>query len=170
VNRHPLDDLLEAYSWLASQEIACESRTSRILHDDDVDPLERAYEEWDELLGVLDGSHVHQGFEHDAALEAGQVMYWTCLYQVREGRQYAAASEGLESARFARGGAGEISRYLATAVVAPDTRSRLDALWSALGAACYSASLDPAETARRDLAELSEKGYMRAYFDAGRAE
>lgn len=160
----PLAELLGAYRWLAEREIVPESRTWRILHGEGPDPLERLRDEWGELLGVLDGTHVHEGFERDALLEAYQVLYWTCLLHVRSVSPIdppLAAHSLLLGWRV-----GQEPRRMLEAALAQHAEPAhgLPFLWEALGAACREAGLDPELVVRRDLEDLRERPYMGAYF------
>ncbi len=157
-----LKELLGAYAWLGSQEPLPQSGTSRALHGEGPDLFSRVRDEWGELLGVLDGTHVHQGFEHDVLLEAYQVLYWTCLYHVTSrgvSPQQAAAdlSRGY-------GGADEPRLLLSEALHAHQPNERLKLLWAALGAACRVAGVEPERVVRRDLEELGGREYMAPHF------
>lgn len=163
----PLAELLGAYRWLAEREVVPESRTSRILHGDGPDPLDRLRDEWGELLGVLDGTHVHEGFERDAPLEAYQVLYWTCLLHVRSGSPVDPPDPPIAAHSLLRGWSGgqEPRRMLEAALAQHAAHVRgLLFLWEALGSACHEAGLEPEIVVRRDLADLRERPYMRAYF------
>lgn len=75
---------MAAYQFLADQPSNADSRTSALLHaaEDKVTP--RIADELIELAGVLNGTHVHQDPISDAALEAGQAVYWLTLRAVRD--------------------------------------------------------------------------------------
>lgn len=74
-----------AYRFLAGQPPIPHSRTSALLHAGHDQVTRRIADEMDELAGVLDGSHVHSAPASDAALEAGQVIYWLTLRCLRDG-------------------------------------------------------------------------------------
>jgi phosphoribosyl-AMP cyclohydrolase len=160
--RADLRRLLAAYAWLRDRPVIPESGTSRLLHGDGPDPRERVRQEWEELLGVLDGTHRHTGFAEDAALEAYQVLYWTCLAQVASGAVDADRSWNL--LRLGRAEDRDPRAVLAGAEAVQEPAAVLDALWTALGAACGAAGLDPATVIRRDLAELGSRPYMAPFF------
>ena len=164
--KRPLEELLGAYGWIAGQELIPESGTSKVLHARGPDPLERLRQEWDELLGVLDGTHVHSGFEEDVLLEAYQVLYWTCLHHVLSGLGDAALA--VESLAEGYGGDRPPAVLLREAMDADGPAPRLRRLWSALGAACREAGLEPSTVVRKDLQELRGRAYMSRYFGTSR--
>jgi phosphoribosyl-AMP cyclohydrolase len=159
-----LERLLGAYAWLREQPPVSESGTSLLLHGQGPDTLARLREEWDELLGVLDGTHVHSGFEDDALLELYQTLYWTCLYQLLRGD----GGAGSAHARVLDGyGAGGDPREAVAEALAADDRERPGLLWHAWGVGCRAAGVRPSVAVRRDLDELRARPYMEEYFAAG---
>ncbi|MBA2364234.1 MAG: hypothetical protein H0V86_11975 [Chloroflexia bacterium] len=157
-----LAQLLGAYAWLRDQPIIPESSTSRLLHGDGPDPLARLRDEWDELLGVLDGTHSHVGVTEDALLEAYQVLYWTALHQVIGGEaDAAAASTALLAGYVEHEDPGAASRR---ALDHENHDARVHHLWFALGAACRAAGIAPETVVRRDLEDLRHKPYLAGYF------
>lgn len=158
-----LATLLGAYDWLAEQDLIAESGTSRALHRQGPDPLERLRDEWAELLGVLEGTHAHHGFEEDALLESYQALYWTCLHQVMcgLGGSTALARSALQQGYNEASDPAELTQSGFTASAPAD---RLVWLWEALGAACERAALNPEDVVNRDLTELRAREYMSGYF------
>lgn len=161
----PLDKLLGAYEWIREHELIPGSNTSRTLHGRQAPPLVRLREEWDELLGVLAGTHTHNCFCEDVRLEAYQVLYWTCLHQVRlgMGRASALSEAGLRGGHGSDRAPGDL---LVGALAAAEPDLQLEGLWSALGAACRVGGVPPHEIVERDLAELREREYMLTYFSS----
>ncbi len=157
-----LKELLGAYSWLGSQEMLPQSGTSRALHREGPDIFRRVRDEWEELLGVLDGTHVHEGFEHDVLLEAYQVLYWTCLYHVTS--QSVSPQQAVGDLLRGCGGADEPRALLIEALHTDEPNERLKLLWAALGAACRVAGMDPEWVVRKDLDELRGREYMAPHF------
>ncbi len=157
-----LKELLGAYSWLGSQELLPQSGTSRALHGEGPDLLSRVRDEWGELVGVLEGTHVHEGFEHDVLLEAYQVLYWTCLYHVT----LHSVSPEQAAAALSRGygGADEPCALLSEALHTDEPNERLKLLWAALGAGCREGGIRPERVVRKDLDELRGREYMAPYF------
>jgi phosphoribosyl-AMP cyclohydrolase len=81
-------DWWRAFELLRDHDFTSESGTSRMLRDPQDRITPRIADEFRELAGVLDGSHVHQGEAADAALEGGQVCYWLAIRSVRTGRSW----------------------------------------------------------------------------------
>ncbi len=158
-------ELLDAYAWLRDQPVVPESGTSRLLHGEGPDPLSRLREEWEEFFGVLDGTHVHSGFDEDALLELYQALYWTCMYQVLHGlgdadAAHAQLTDGYNSGVDPR-------QALAQALGSENTSEQLRGLWYSWGSGCRAAGLRAAAAVERDLDELRAKPYMVAYFKGG---
>jgi hypothetical protein len=85
--------LYAAYERLRDNDFTTTSETSRMLHDADHTAIihravARAWQELDELHGVLMGTHQHSGFEDDIILEASQVNYWLTVAAVATGLAY----------------------------------------------------------------------------------
>lgn len=157
-----LPQLLGAYAWLRDQPAVEQSGTWRALQGGVEAVLARLRQEWDELLGVIDGTHSHSGYEQDIRLEAYQVLYWTALLHVLDG-----ASEPFEAAAALAGGAADVEVRAAVdaALLLREPRERVLALWSALGSVLARAGVQPQGVIRRDLSELRGRDYMAAYFD-----
>ncbi len=153
-----LAQLLELYNHLRGMPVVAESSTSRVLHGQCPDPWERVQDEWEELRGVLEGTHVHKGREEDARLEAYQVLYWTSLCHVLAGgaeeqAAWASVKRGYDSGEM-------LDEVMWSAEVAARTREA-GPLWKAFGALCRHARLDPAEVIEHDLRDLSSRPYLR---------
>lgn len=85
--------LYAAYERLRDNDFTAISETSRMLHDADhitvVDrAVARASHEFDELHGVLMGTHQHSGKQDDIILEASQVNYWLTVAAIATGLTY----------------------------------------------------------------------------------
>ncbi|HYP58943.1 MAG TPA: hypothetical protein VEQ36_00835, partial [Thermomicrobiales bacterium] len=75
-----------AYRWLADNDLAGVSRTSRLLRETNVPVLSaRVADELRELAGVASGDHVHDNPTADTLLEGSQVLYWIALTAIRAG-------------------------------------------------------------------------------------
>lgn len=164
--------LYQAYIYLRDTPLIPESRTAAILHAPDANWLRhRLADELDELAGVVNGTHVHQGLPDDAILEASQVCYWTfvtavaarlpyeevrpheVLTEANVGITQEAAVLGAVLAQGLRGGGGGF--------VPP---SDLRAVLRQVGATCMALGIDPATPAAHDLAEIRTRPYMAAFF------
>ncbi|ACZ41582.1 Phosphoribosyl-AMP cyclohydrolase [Thermobaculum terrenum ATCC BAA-798] len=158
-----LSVLLGAYDWLSRQPTIDSSSTSKILHGAGPDPWARLLEEWQELLGVLEGTHVHKGYYEDAKLEAYQVLYWTCLcYVLLDDRPSIEEIHGafIDSEKQE---VSQIEHLIAIGNKEHNRKNKLLIYWRALGTACRLAGLDPMEVVRSDLQDLLSKDYMAAF-------
>ncbi|MDP9352286.1 MAG: hypothetical protein M3P51_12180, partial [Chloroflexota bacterium] len=149
---------LELYDRLRGMPLVAESSTSRVLQGQGPDPWERVQDEWEELRGVLEGTHVHKGREEDARLEAYQVLYWTSLCHVLAGGAGAEAAWASVERGCANGEV--LDEVMAVAGVSARDRET-GPLWEAFGALCRQARLDPAEVIEHDLRDLSSRPYLR---------
>ncbi len=135
------------------------SSTSRTLHGDGQSPWARVREEWDELRGVLAGTHIHQGREEDLRLEAYQVLYWTSLCHVLADEIDVGTAWGELQAGYA--GVASLERFLSEVQSSAKGTSDVACLWRAFGVACREASLDPASVIERDLQDLRCRPYVK---------
>ena len=71
-----------AYEYLRDHDLGDVSTTSRLLHLSKPRLEDRLADELVELVGVLRGSHRHDGPEDDVALESSQCLYWLALTSV----------------------------------------------------------------------------------------
>ncbi len=75
-----LRQLYTAYLYLRDHDLSEESHTSRLLQEHDPPYLlGRLADELQELAGVQNGEHFHQGVQPDTILEGSQVGYWLML-------------------------------------------------------------------------------------------
>lgn len=72
-----------AYEYLRDNDLSDLSTTSRLLHAAKPRLEDRLADELVELVGVLRGTHRHEGFADDVTLEASQCLYWLALTSVR---------------------------------------------------------------------------------------
>lgn len=154
-----LIQLLEAYRWLKEQPVIPASSTSRTLHGDGQSLWTRVREEWDELRGVLAGTHIHEGREEDLRLEAYQVLYWTSLChvladEIDDGTAWSELQAGYD-------GAASLEHFLSDVQSPATGTSNVAWLWRAFGVACREANLDPASVIERDLQDLRSKPYVK---------
>jgi hypothetical protein len=82
--------LFAVFEKLRDGEFA-HSNTAEMLREKDAEFFRgRAEEEFDELRGVVDGTHRHsENFEQDFLLESSQVFYWLALASVVQKKSFA---------------------------------------------------------------------------------
>jgi hypothetical protein len=124
----------------------------------------------------MDGEHRHAGLEHDALLEASQVVYWLLLESLRNGvtwmmlrpdRALATVDGQLPAATIGRLLRAEADRWSDKARNYPDVAAAAHATLSLAGQACVSVGLDPLAVIQKDLAELESRPYLAPYFRHG---
>jgi len=150
-------ELYATYERLRDADEIPRSNTSKLLHTADraatvALALERARQELDELRGVLDGTHAHEGGVEDVILEASQVGYWTTLAAVAAGHPYDAWQP--HAAWLA--GWHDVQSPPTTSAVAAEL-AECAALVIAAGALCRTAGVHPAEVVAADLAAMRKK-------------
>jgi phosphoribosyl-AMP cyclohydrolase len=165
-----------AYAYLRDHDLTSESETSRRLRDSDQHFRVRIADELRELAGVLDGEHRHEGREHDALLEASQVIYWALLESLRNGvtwmtlrpdRALATVDSGLSTETVGRLLRAEADRWRTDSGTHPDAAAAAHATLSLVGQACVSVGLDPIAAVQADLIELASRPYLAPYFGHG---
>lgn len=85
--------LYAAYERLRDNDFTATSETSQMFHDAEHTAvihraMARASQEFDELHGVLMGTHQHRGGQDDVILEASQVNYWLTVAAIATGLTY----------------------------------------------------------------------------------
>ncbi len=148
------------------------SRTARMLNDPAMTPMHyraRARQELDELAGVLNGSHRHEGGRADVLLESSQVGFWLCLAACAARYSYEEwhpdevllrAWKGEDQRRSAEPASGNMANpaIIDDSLSEPDTL--LQMLWNdltELGILLARAGVHPTEPVARDLASLSAR-------------
>jgi phosphoribosyl-AMP cyclohydrolase len=170
--------LYGAYACLRDVNLGEQSATSRRLRGDAAALRARLADELIELAGALDGSHRHEGPEHDLPLEAGQVVYWTILVGLRAGVPWdqlrpdrALAGDdsqpkGLTPAGMSKLLRAEASGWRRSSQPPTEPAARCHAVLALVGQAARLAGVDPAALIRDDLALLRAKPYLAPYFAA----
>ena len=165
-----------AYAYLRDHDLISESETSRQLRHPDQRFGVRIADELRELAGVLVGEHRHEGREHDALLEASQVIYWLLLESLRNGvtwmmlrpdRALATVDADLSTETIGRLLRAQADRWSQNAGTHPDVAAVAHATLSLVGQACVSIGLDPLAAVQVDLTELASRPYLTPYFGSG---
>ena len=170
--------LYGAYEYLRDADLTAESRTARLLSAPDYDMLAaRLGQEVAELLGVLFGTHRHQGLPADLVLEGSQVCYWVFCNAVARRVPYEALAphRALRDTDADRADdPPDLLTYLRGAdPAAADDPVRLRALQAflrAVGRACRQTGVLPITIVQYDLAAMEAKPYLAPYFAAMRDE
>jgi phosphoribosyl-AMP cyclohydrolase len=167
-----ISEWYSAYRYLHEHDLGAESSTSRRLRSGE-DLRGRVADELDELAGVLDGTHRHENFATDVALEAGQVLYWLTLVAVShglpEGELRLAATVEAPGTSSVAGLAGErLSLAILAAVWAkvPPTELivQIQVTVATLARACRLAGIDVRPLIEDDLRSLASRTYLVGYF------
>ncbi len=148
------------------------SGTARMLNDPEMTParyLARAREELDELAGVLDGTHRHEGGRADLLLESSQVGYWLCLAACTARYSYEEwhpdvvllrAWEGWDQHRRSEPSTSTTTPMVDDGGAAAQPHTILQMLWDGLtelGILLARAGVHPTEPIARDLASLNAR-------------
>ena len=165
-----------AYRWLADNDLAGVSRTSRLLRETNVPVLSaRVADELRELAGVVSGDHVHETRPPTPCWRARKCMYWLALTAIRAGLT---DSEIVEAIRTGT----STAVHGAPVDLPPKLRELADewqrAFFRALGALITrtvaeihtsAAATDTSLSAMlaHDLADLRARPYLAEYFAAG---
>lgn len=161
-----------AYAYLRDHDLSEVSGTSRLLRDGGVPPVDRVADELEELAGVVEGSHIHEGFDADLLLEGSQVLYWIALCGVTSGWS-------IDSDFDLPGWLSSIDRSASAETLGPnliataevirnaDQASLLTVLGQAtrlVAATAASAGIDPQRLIESDLEALRARLYLEDYF------
>jgi hypothetical protein len=164
--------LYGAYEYLRDTDLTAESNTSRLLHAPDY-PLfaTRLGQEVAELLGVLFGTHRHQGMPQDLVLEASQVCYWVLCNAVARRVPYDALAPHVALRDCDADRADDPPDLLAylrgddpAAKADPGRIRALAAFLRGVGHACRQEGVLPLTVVRADLAAMARKPYLAPYF------
>ena len=152
--------LYAAYERLRDEAERPESGTSLLLHAQDAvamagQSLARAHEELEELRGVLDGTHRHQGGVADVLLEASQVEYWMLLAAIGAGHPYDAWQPHQAWRSGWQGSTAPVDTVVSV-TIEPIPR-QCASLLVAAGTLCRAAGVHPAQVVSADLAALRAK-------------
>jgi phosphoribosyl-ATP pyrophosphohydrolase len=174
-----------AYEYLRDHDLSAESGTSKRLRNGDFNKLRmRLVEELGELRGVIEGTHVHEGFEQDIILEGYEVWYWAACWMAAQGFTYdevqphlyldhgfrrrftkeARKLDALQMAEHLIANFNESTplhdnppnRYFATGVFCITLNF--------IGMACRLNNTPPARLLERDIEEMRQKAYLAEYW------
>ncbi len=165
-----------AYEYMRDNDLSGESGTSKRLRSGETARLRaRLLEELAELRGVVEGTHRHEGFDRDIVLEGYEVWYWGACLGVAQRLPY----EALAPHRAFQSGyeAGATSREALLSAFDeltsdPDlagplpTSESLARVFYLVGRACSLNGTSPARLLERDRAEMRQKTYLAAYWQA----
>lgn len=167
--------LYGAYEYLRDTDLTAASNTSLLLHTPDYGLLAaRLGQEVAEMLGVLFGTHRHQGMPADLVLEGSQVCYWVFCNGVARRVPYAALAphRALRDADADRAAdPPDLLAYLRSADPAslaadPGRLRALQAVLRGVGKACRQTGVLPITLVRADLAAMEARPYLAPYFRA----
>ena len=164
--------LYGAYEYLRDTDLTAESNTSRLLRAPDVPLLAaRVGQEVAEMLGVLFGTHRHQGMPQDLVLEASQVCYWVVCNAVARRVSYDQLAPHLALRDRDADHADDPPDLLAylrgddpAAASDPGRVRALQAFLRGVGKACRQEGILPLTVVRYDLAAMAAKPYLAGYF------
>jgi hypothetical protein len=164
--------LYGAYEYLRDTDLTAESNTSRLLRTPDYTLLAvRVGQEVAEMLGVLFGTHRHQGMPQDLVLEASQVCYWVFCNAVARQVPYAALAPHMALRDRDADRADDPPDLLAylrgddpAAAADPGRVRALQAFLRGVGKACRQEGVLPLTVVRYDLAAMEGKPYLAGYF------
>jgi phosphoribosyl-ATP pyrophosphohydrolase len=164
--------LYGAYEYLRDTDLTAESSTSRLLHAPDYGLLAaRVGQEAAEMLGVLFGTHRHQGMPQDLVLEASQVCYWVFCTAVARGVPYDVLAPHVALRDRDADRADDPPDLLAylrgddpAAAADPGRVRALQAFLRGVGKACRQEGVLPLTVVRYDLAAMRGKAYLGGYF------
>jgi phosphoribosyl-ATP pyrophosphohydrolase len=160
-----------AFAYLRDHDLASESRTSALLHDESARIEPRIADELRELAGALDGTHRHNTLATDIQLEGSQVLYWITLAALRQGIEWAALrpdralvtrSDELPTTTLLKLLRAEANHW-AESEATPADAARLHAALALVGQALPAGGVTPDELIAADLAALCAKPYMASY-------
>jgi hypothetical protein len=164
-----------AYEYLRDNDLSAESGTSRRLRSSDRHKLRsRLIEELVELRGVVEGTHIHEGFAQDIVLEGYEVWYWAACTAINAGMDYEellphrAMLAGFDSPAVERlellPAFDKLLGKLTGHQSHDDELANLVQVFCLVGRACGLNSTLPARLLERDKSEMSQKGYLANYW------
>lgn len=166
-----------AYQYLRDHELGTVSGTSKRLRSGNPNLLRlRLAEELEELKGVIEGTHFHEGFEKDIILEGYEVWYWAATLAAAlnfsfEDIQPARALESgftLPAVQRQQGLSGFLT--LIKRIKEPSNRketlSQVRQALSLVGMACSLNQTSPTLLLARDIKEMQQKDYLKDYWES----
>jgi len=166
-----------AYEYLRDHDLTAESGTSKLLRSGNLPKLRlRMAEELDELKGVIEGTHFHEGFDQDIILEGYEVWYWTASLLVAQHVSYTEATPHVYLETGFKlpitAGGQELPGFIQETLKLARAESTLmlkDLLTSnqalkSVGMACALNNTPPTRLLERDLTEMRQKSYLEDYW------
>lgn len=164
-----------AYEYLRDNDLSAESGTSRQLRSSDRHKLHlRMVEELLELRGVVEGTHIHTGFEDDLILEGNEVWYWAVCTAVNAGMDYdslmphRALQTGFDTEPVTRPELLPSFDKLLKKLDGPqshdDELANLVQVFCLVGRACRLNEMPPDRLLAQDKVEMSRKAYLASYW------
>lgn len=164
-----------AYEYLRDNDLSAQSGTSKRLRSGDrTKLLARLIEELGELRGVVEGTHIHEGFEQDIVLEGYEVWYWAACLAIANGLLYQqlnphqAFLSGYQTPPNSREDLlpefDSLLEDLAQTSAGTMLGSDFQRVFELVGQACRLNETHPARLLERDKAEMSQKFYLAPYW------
>ena len=164
-----------AYEYLRDNDLSAESGTSRQLRSMDRHRLHlRMVEELLELRGVVEGTHIHTGFDNDLILEGNEVWYWAVCTAVNAGMDYdslvphRALQTGFDTDPVTRPELLPVFDKLLRKLDGPqshdDELANLVQVFCLVGRACRLNEMPPERLLEQDKVEMSRKAYLASYW------
>ena len=164
-----LRQLYAAYLLLRDQDKTAESNTSRLLHQDSrAYLLSRLSDEFQELVGVQTGEHIHKDRPTDTQLEGSQVAYWLFLIAAMDNLLYDNFAPHAFILRGYADGYTEADvlakrQECLSLIVTKESEQVIQGLkigFSIVGWACLVANISPLAPVEYDLAQMKRKGLV----------
>jgi phosphoribosyl-AMP cyclohydrolase len=164
-----LRQLYSVYLLLRDEDKTSESNTSRLLHQDSrAYLLSRLNDEFQELVGVQTGEHVHKDRPTDTQLEGSQVGYWLLLLAATDKMLY---DHFAPHAFILRGYTANYSKQeilirCQECLALMETQEPekvvqgLETGFSIVGWACSAADISPVAPVEYDLVQMQRKGLL----------
>jgi hypothetical protein len=160
-----------AYEYLRDNDLSAVSGTSKRLRSGDNQKLNtRIAEELMELHGVIEGTHVHEGFDQDIILEGYEVIYWSFCWAVANKISY---EKLVPHERLQKGFSQPIPTvYLLDGIKSLESYKNitddllLPTIFSLVGNACAINGTNPSRLLERDIAEMRQKNYLKPYWNS----
>jgi hypothetical protein len=164
-----------AYEYLYTNNIPESGTSQRIRARQHSQLLNRLVEELAELRGVIEGSHVHEGFDQDIILEGYEVWYWAVCLAVSAGINYRLLNPhrellaGFETPPVERPALLPVFDTVSQNLIRPplgcgDELENLAKVFWAVGRACSLNGTSPVRLLTRDRDEMRQKAYLIFYW------
>jgi hypothetical protein len=164
-----------AYEYLRDNAISESGTSQRLRAGSQTKLLNRLVEELAELRGVVEGTHVHEGFDQDIVLEGYEVWYWAVCLAVASGIEYkylkphAELWAGFQAPPVERAALLPVFDITSRNLLHPpldcdDELENLAKVFWVVGRACRLNATAPARLLERDREEMLQKSYLAAYW------